>query len=175
MLLPLFSCFPTKGNYYLKFCAYNSLVFPFNFSYLYIFSYTEVESISLDILFFHPYFPSMIGSHSSRQDKLIYLVDFFLKYSWFMMLVSGVQQSDSVIHIHTHIYIFIFRFFFLKNFYKILSIVPCTIQLVIYFIHSRVWRIPWTEKPGGLQPMGLQRVGHRWVTNSLPTLVIAWQ
>ena len=28
--------------------------------------------------------------------------------------------------------------------------------------HSSVlaWRIPWTEKPGGLQCMGLQRVGH---------------
>ena len=22
------------------------------------------------------------------------------------------------------------------------------------------WRIPWTEKPGGLQFLGLQRVGH---------------
>ena len=22
------------------------------------------------------------------------------------------------------------------------------------------WRIPWTEELGGLQPMGLQRVGH---------------
>ena len=29
-------------------------------------------------------------------------------------------------------------------------------------IHSSIlaWRIPWTEKPGGLQSMGLQRVGH---------------
>ena len=28
--------------------------------------------------------------------------------------------------------------------------------------HSSVlaWRIPWTEGPGGLQSMGLQRVGH---------------
>jgi len=28
--------------------------------------------------------------------------------------------------------------------------------------HSRIlaWRIPWTEEPGGLQSMGLQRVGH---------------
>ena len=28
--------------------------------------------------------------------------------------------------------------------------------------HSSIlaWRIPWTEKPGGLQPMGSQRVGH---------------
>ena len=22
------------------------------------------------------------------------------------------------------------------------------------------WEIPWTEEPGGLQPMGSQRVGH---------------
>ena len=28
--------------------------------------------------------------------------------------------------------------------------------------HSNMlaWRIPWTEEPGGLQSMGLQRVGH---------------
>ena len=24
------------------------------------------------------------------------------------------------------------------------------------------WKIPWTEEPGGLQPMGLWRVGHEW-------------
>ena len=30
--------------------------------------------------------------------------------------------------------------------------------------HSSVlaWRIPWTEEPGGLQSMGLQRVRHDW-------------
>ena len=30
--------------------------------------------------------------------------------------------------------------------------------------HSSIlaWRIPWTEEPGGLQFMGLQRVGHDW-------------
>ena len=27
------------------------------------------------------------------------------------------------------------------------------------------WRIPWTEKPGRLQYIGLQRVGFDWVTN----------
>ena len=26
------------------------------------------------------------------------------------------------------------------------------------------WEIPWTEKPGGLQSMVSQRVGHNWVT-----------
>ena len=30
--------------------------------------------------------------------------------------------------------------------------------------HSGIlaWRIPWTEEPGGLQPIGSQRVGHDW-------------
>ena len=29
-------------------------------------------------------------------------------------------------------------------------------------IHSRIiaWKIPWTEEPGRLQPMGSQGVGH---------------
>ena len=32
--------------------------------------------------------------------------------------------------------------------------------------HSSVlaWEIPWTEEPGGLQSMGLQRVGHNLLT-----------
>ena len=32
--------------------------------------------------------------------------------------------------------------------------------------HSSIlaWRIPWTEEPGRLQSMGLQRVGHDWAT-----------
>ena len=31
--------------------------------------------------------------------------------------------------------------------------------------HSSIlaWEIPWTEEPGGLQSMGLQRVKHNWV------------
>ena len=34
--------------------------------------------------------------------------------------------------------------------------------------HSSIlaWRIPWTEEPGGLQSMGLQRVRHDWRTNT---------
>ena len=32
--------------------------------------------------------------------------------------------------------------------------------------HSSIpaWKIPWTEESGGLQSMGLQKVGHDWVT-----------
>ena len=38
--------------------------------------------------------------------------------------------------------------------------------------HSRIltWRIPRTEKPGGLQSMGSQRVRHDWATNTLTPL-----
>ena len=33
--------------------------------------------------------------------------------------------------------------------------------------HSGIlaWKTPWMEKPGGLQSMGSQRVGHDWVTS----------
>ena len=30
------------------------------------------------------------------------------------------------------------------------------------------WEIPWTEEPGGLQSMGLQRVGHNLVSKQQP-------
>ena len=35
-------------------------------------------------------------------------------------------------------------------------------------IHSSIlaWRIPWIEEPGRIQSMGLQRVGHDWLTNT---------
>ena len=33
------------------------------------------------------------------------------------------------------------------------------------------WRIPWMEKPGGLQSTGLQRVEHDWVTSLTLNLI----
>ena len=32
------------------------------------------------------------------------------------------------------------------------------------------WRIPWTEEPGRLQSMELQRTGHKWATNTFTSL-----
>ena len=34
--------------------------------------------------------------------------------------------------------------------------------------HSSIlaWRVAWTEEPGRLQSIGLQRVGHDWATNT---------
>ena len=39
-----------------------------------------------------------------------------------VVFVSGVKQSDSVIHIYVHIYILFFRFFSIIGYYKILNI-----------------------------------------------------
>ena len=38
-------------------------------------------------------------------------------------------------------------------------------------LHSSItaWEIPWTEKPGGVQSMGSQRVVHDWVTERTHT------
>ena len=36
---------------------------------------------------------------------------------------------------------------------------PLEEGMVIYS-NILAWRIPWTEKPGGLQSIGLHRVGH---------------
>ena len=40
--------------------------------------------------------------------------------------------------------------------------------------HSSVlaWKIPWTEEPGRLQSMGLQRVGLEWATKLILTFLI---
>ena len=41
---------------------------------------------------------------------------------------------------------------------------------------TRAWRIPWTEKPSGLSPMGSQRVGHGWMTSTFTfTSFPLWQ
>ena len=34
------------------------------------------------------------------------------------------------------------------------------------------WRIPWMEEPGGLQPVGSQRVGHNWATEQQPCVLV---
>ena len=36
-------------------------------------------------------------------------------------------------------------------------------------VHSSIlaWKSPWREEPGGLQSMGLQRIRHDWMTNTL--------
>ena len=42
--------------------------------------------------------------------------------------------------------------------------------------HSSIpaWRVPRTETPGGLQPMGSQRVRHDWSNLALLSLLFIW-
>ena len=54
---------------------------------------------------------------------MIFIFIFEVELIYNVTLVSGVQHSDSVIHIY--IYTFFFRFFSLIGYYKIFSIVPC--------------------------------------------------
>ena len=37
------------------------------------------------------------------------------------------------------------------------------------------WKIPWMEEPGRLQSMGLQRVGHNWVTSLSLFTFMRWR
>ena len=44
-------------------------------------------------------------------------------------------------------------------------------------IHSSIlaWRIPWIEESNRLQPMGSQRVGHDWATNTFTFSLLCWK
>ena len=81
-----------------------------------------------------------------------------------------------MIQLHIYIYPFFSTFFSHIGYYRILSRVLCVILYVfIYLMYGSVymsekamathsstlaWKIPWTDEPGRLQSMGLQRVGH---------------
>ena len=41
--------------------------------------------------------------------------------------------------------------------------------------NTLAWRLPWTEEPGGLQSMGLRRVGHDWATSLSLFTFIHWR
>ena len=40
---------------------------------------------------------------------------------------------------------------------------PLEEEMAIHF-SVLAWEIPWTEEPGGLQPMGLRKVRHNWAS-----------
>ena len=61
--------------------------------------------------------------------KFIFNFMFLLKYSWFTMLYYFLVYSKAI-QLYTYItsYVYFFRFFSLLSYYKISSIVPCTLQ-----------------------------------------------
>ena len=48
---------------------------------------------------------------------------------------------------------------------------------IVRITHSSalVWKIPWTEEPGGLQSMGSRRVGRNWATSLWLFTYIHWR
>ena len=48
---------------------------------------------------------------------------------------------------------------------------PLEKEMAIHF-SILTWEMPQTEKPGGLQSVGLQRVGHNLATKQQQTIVI---
>ena len=73
-----------------------------------------------------------------------------------------MYRKVNQLYMYKHIYFF-FRSFSIIGYHKVLNIVPYAIQLEKEMAtHSSIlaWKIPWTEEPGRLQSMGLQRVGH---------------
>ena len=129
----------------------NHLLYPFRFMDIYFL----LCIINTTLFSCSNYFS--LGHWELFQLEPLYL---FLKFILFIknfievqliynvVLVSGVQQSDSVIctcmcvyiythtHTHTHTHIsFCFRFFSHIDYYKILSIVPCAILVgYLFFI-----------------------------------------
>ena len=93
-----------------------------------------------------------------------------------------IDWSMSIsIHIYTHTYIY--RLFYFKDWLMWAQMVmnlPAMPETQVQSLgqenplekamttHSCIlaWRILWTEKPGGLQSMGSQRVIHDWVTKT---------
>ena len=70
----------------------------------------------------HPYFKFLCSSNA-----LSFFLKIYVELIYNIVLVSGVQQSESVIYLYTHIYNF-FRLFSIIDYYKILNIIPCAIQ-----------------------------------------------
>ena len=120
-----------------------------------------------------------------------YICDFFeVQLICNVVLVSRLQQSDSVIHTH----VFFIRFFFHYRFYyalkkkeveliygaslvaQMVKNLPAIQETQVQSLgwedpleesvamHSNIlcWRIPWTEEPGGVQSIGSHRVRHNW-------------
>ena len=83
-----------------------------------------------------------------------FILFFFLKYSWFTILLAfGVQQSDSI----TCMYSF-FRFFSFIGYYKMLSIVPIILISIILIIPHLLRKMSLVLENGGSH-LAIRRLG----------------
>ena len=102
------------------------------------------------------------------------------------MPISAIQQSDSVIHIYTFVFIFFSIMVWATLVAQMLKNQPAMWETWVQTLgeedplekgmatHSSIlaWSIPWTEELGRLQSMELQRIGHKWVTNTTLSIMV---
>ena len=55
------------------------------------------------------------------------------------------------------------------------SCLVCVEKAMAAHSNTLAWKMPWTEEPGGLQSMGLRRVGHDWATSLSPFTLLHWR
>ena len=80
------------------------------------------------------------------------LVNIFLFVQF--LLLSMHCAPDLSEHLSESYFQFSFRYIYISDYYFSLEKEMATHCSIL------AWRIPWTEKPGGLQSMGSQRVRH---------------
>ena len=106
-----------------------------------------------------------------------------LKMALFPSFFSGCVIFHCV-HIYVCVCLCIYHIFFIHSsidahlgcFHILVTVNSATMSIRVLRLiliekamapHSSTlaWKIPWTEEPGGLQSMGLLRVGHDWATS----------
>ena len=80
----------------------------------------------------------------------------------FIFFLSFLPLSNSAMPLSIFKVISIFLFTVVHKKWKTYEL--CQKTAVSTHSSPLAWKIPWTEEPGRLQSMGLQRVGHNWAT-----------
>ena len=91
--------------------------------------------------------------------------------AWWSMVhrVAKSQTWQKQLSTHTHTYIFrvrieecMFEHDLILLYYYAQVAFQMEKAMATHHSSTLAWKIPWTEEPGGLQSMGLLRVGHDW-------------
>ena len=111
--------------------------------------------------------------HSDHKGLIIFLINFY----WSAIDLQCCVSFRKANHLYIYIYLLLDSFpvevitEYWVEFPVLLLLVLISYQMATHssiLTHSSVlaWETPWTEEPGGLQSIGLQRVRHNWVTNT---------